>query len=89
MFLQTLISKRTAAKLAAEFTMTSLQGSTKAANWQPNEEQQCSCFCASLQTFRFAACFQLPSNCEWCFKRKTLSEFGARAYDEARTCGGV
>lgn len=31
MFLQTLISEQTAAKLAAECTMTSLQGSTKAA----------------------------------------------------------
>lgn len=39
-FLQTLISEQTAAKLAAEFTTTPLQGSTEAMNWR-------------LQTFSF------------------------------------
>lgn len=63
-----------------KLVMTSLQSSTKAANWLPKEQKKHFCFSAFLQTFHFVACFLLPSNCKCCFQKKTLSEFSALVY---------
>lgn len=45
---------------AAGFSMTSLQSSTKTVNWQLEEEQQCSYFCAFLQIFILLLVFNCP-----------------------------